>query len=326
MSAANRICSRKDVGNGCVSAGFREIERESVDILAVGPSYVYCTFNLIELYRATGLRSQVLGSSGQPIEATFHYLKMALGRCRPKAVVIGTSMFVSGSAEKAIGDEGAAHFAADPIPLGLEKLEMLQDMRLAGDMEGYLFPFVKYHQRWKSLMAHDFGFGDIPNVPYSVHCGYRLWTGCRRNALRRIDVSRLEQASISERSLGILGRMVRLTEDSGVRAVLLSAPRKGAAANGRLAALHEYANENGLAFLDLNECFDEVGFDNETDFRDESHLNVLGAEKATRRIGTWLTEEVGVEVSGAGSKDVRWKDRCIAYDRARIAQLGRTCK
>lgn len=326
MSVANWVCARKDAGNDSVSAGFREIERESVDILAVGPSYVYCTFNPVELYRATGLRSHVLGSSGQPIEATFHYLKMALGRCRPKVVVIGTSMFVSGSAEKAIGDEGAAHFAADPIPLGFEKLAMLQDMRLAGDIEGYLFPFVKYHQRWKALMAHDFGLGDIPNVPYSVHCGYRLWAGCRKNALRRIDVSQLASTSIPERSLEILGRMVRLTEESGARAVLLSAPRKGAAANGRLAALHEYANENGLALLDLNECFDEVGFDNETDFRDESHLNVLGAEKATRRIGTWLTEEVGVGVSGARSKDIRWKDRCVAYDRARTAQLRRTCK
>lgn len=327
LLAVDWICRRKDRGTDSVRTVLKEIERESIDVLAVGPSYVYCTFNPVELYRATSLRSQVLGSSGQPIEATYHYLKMALRRCRPKVVVVGASMFISSSSDQMIGDEGAAHFAADPLPLGVEKVEMLLDMRLPVAIDSYLFPLEKYHVRWKSLKAHDFGVEDIPNVPYTVHCGYRLWTRQRKNDLRQIDLSKSAPLPVPGRSTYVLGRMVRLAEISGARLVLLAAPRNGALANGRLVALHEYANRNGIAFLDLNVRFDEVGFDNATDFQDDSHLNVIGAEKATRCVGRWLTEDVGLKVSELDPRDVaRWDARCIAYDRARAAGLGSTSK
>ena len=46
--------------------------------------------------------------------------------------------------------------------------------------------------------------------------------------------------------------------------------------------IRQIAKENGVTFVDYNMQYEEIGFDFETDFFDDSHLNVAGAEKFTK--------------------------------------------
>lgn len=52
----------------------------------------------------------------------------------------------------------------------------------------------------------------------------------------------------------------------------------------------EYAQENGILFLDGNASLEEMGFDPAVDYAEASHLNHSGACKFTAYLGEWLTE------------------------------------
>ena len=56
-------------------------------------------------------------------------------------------------------------------------------------------------------------------------------------------------------------------------------------------AVKDYADKNGIPFLDLNIDRDRFGFDWKTDTRDGgNHLNNRGARKATLFIGKYINE------------------------------------
>ena len=71
-------------------------------------------------------------------------------------------------------------------------------------------------------------------------------------------------------------------------------------------AVKDYADKNGIPFLDLNIDRDRFGFDWKTDTRDGgNHLNNRGARKATLFIGEYLSENYSLSDH---RKDEAFKD------------------
>ena len=52
--------------------------------------------------------------------------------------------------------------------------------------------------------------------------------------------------------------------------------------------IEEIAREEGIAFINYNEYYDEIGIDFEKDFNDGSHLNYWGSCKFTEYLGEYL--------------------------------------
>lgn len=50
----------------------------------------------------------------------------------------------------------------------------------------------------------------------------------------------------------------------------------------------EIADQEGITFIDYNECYEEIGLDFATDFNDDSHLNYRGSCKFTDYFGNLL--------------------------------------
>ena len=101
--------------------------------------------------------------------------------------------------------------------------------------------------------------------------------------------------------------------------VFLIAPRKDCV-NGRYRTFRETLDRRGIRYIDLNHDFAKVGFDNARDFKDFQHLNVFGAEKATRYIGRYL--EKNFRFSKASTDDVTWwKEQVCHYDRLKARVL-----
>ena len=60
--------------------------------------------------------------------------------------------------------------------------------------------------------------------------------------------------------------------------------------------LTEYAEKNGVEYLNAIPRMEEMGIDLNTDTYDGGiHLNVYGVEKYTRWFGAWLSERVELE-------------------------------
>ena len=85
---ANRVLAVK-YDDGIYSvAKFYELEDNSVDVLILGSSHAYMSFNTGVLWREQGISSYLLTASAQPLWNSYYYLKEALKTQTPKLIVL----------------------------------------------------------------------------------------------------------------------------------------------------------------------------------------------------------------------------------------------
>ena len=271
--------------------GFVNEPEGSFDIIGVGSSHMYCSISPVYLYEQTGLRSYLLATQEQPREATHYYIKEALERQSPDVVIIESYMYVYDTfayngVERTV-TEGVAHGALDPFPNTKNKLDMIEALPTEDAKENYYFNFLKYHTRWKELTDKDFDLSYGKNTD-PMH-GYVFLTGAQPNESRDVSYDEVEAYPIDEAALSDLERTVNMVREAGAEPLLLIAPYQ--IGSEHLAAckyLAEYAEKNGIAMLDMNTAYDEIGLDNQSDFYDSGHLNVYGAEKASLYLADFI--------------------------------------
>lgn len=284
-----------------------------VDVVGFGSSHMYCTLNPIEMFRHTRLRSYVACTQQQPAEITYNYIKRVLTYHRPKVVLLETFMFFCQDAPAKIG-VAVAHDALDPIPLDLDKFQLVCSSPYLADREGLIMPFLKYHSRWKELMCHDRGKGTISDKhDYSI-MGFRLFGNVVSNEVRQINWNG-EATDLDEYYVDKLNRIAQLVTSHGVQLVLLTVPYSPLtdAVEGRLRAIDKMAKEKGLFHVNLFRDFSKAGIGS-GDFHDRGHLNVWGSEKATRYIGERLLGEFDLVVNDSAETLAIWTKECRRYD------------
>ena len=79
--------------------------------------------------------------------------------------------------------------------------------------------------------------------------------------------------------------------------------------------MEEYAAANDLVYINFLELMEECGLDFTKDTYDGGlHLNLSGAEKATRWLGEYLCKEVGLKNRrGEEGLEAVWKEKLTAY-------------
>jgi len=236
-------------------------------------------------------------------------------------VLVGADMFVFSKGRYLLQD-GNAHTAVDCFPAGLDYIRLIFDLNVSSQYDEFLFPLIKYHQRWKSLGYNDFCQSSRPyqddlkkRLPIKGHMAY--FSSKKRGDIQKVDMSKEVRSPVCDDYLRYLDEIHKLCSSHGCDLVLLAAARANALANGRLASFQDYAANKGIAFLNLVERFDETGISNETDFYDAGHLNCFGAEKATRYIGKWLTEHYTFNTNMTAECRARWDAEVKRYDEAK---------
>lgn len=295
---------------------------DSYDVIALGSSHLYCSFNPNELYRKYKIRSFALATREQPPAISYGYLKMAMERHHPSVVLLETFMFAGSGGSAPVGD-GVTHDSLDPVPLGFEKIGMIKSVKHEGALEDYLFPFIKYHSRWKELQRKDFvGFDALER---DFCRGYKAFTETSKVTIKPVRLMDYPKVPLLNQDAVWLERIRELVMAHGARLVLLTAPYNSPAlGHGRHRFLDEYAKKHGLLNINMNVLYDVVGFDGNRDFFDQGHLNVFGADKATEYIGRRLVEMCTHRDDAINEdKEPIWRDDLEAYDRHKAYMLGK---
>ena len=289
--------------------GFRNEPENSFDLLCFGSSHMYCTLSPVSLYQQTGLRSYVLATQQQPVDATFYYIREALKTQQPRVILVEALMFLQGGGKTA---DAVAHDAIDPFPHTLNRLRMIYEMNVEGNKESYYVNLVKYHTRWKSLTSADYSFAYREETDPCR--GFVLLTSAQPNNCGALSLEGVEETPLDPEKLQTLLEIQALAEEAGAELLLLAAPYcAGEQTWGAWQALHRFARENGVDFLDLNVAYDELGLENETDFYDSGHLNVFGAEKVTAYIGDYVEEKYGLAPMDRGDSAL-WEEDILLYE------------
>lgn len=287
----DQIVARKSLSNPhndtVKIGGFHNEPQNTFDVITFGSSHAYCTVNPLVMWRDAGIPSYVFSSEGQPIDATYYYIKEALKTQSPKVAVIELYMLTS---SKEYPEEMAAHDAVDYLPLSENKIDLINtivphDMRI-----NYYFNFMKYHSRWQALSSQDFDMHFKKDV--DIFRGYAFIKERNRDIVSNGVYNTAAPVEISDKNLEYLQKIVQLSQERHFNLVFLVAPfMPNAREAGIFKSIRSFADQNQVAMLDMNRMYKELNFYEPGLFCDGNHLNCYGSEKVSSYLAGYLKEK-----------------------------------
>ncbi len=163
----------------------------------------------------------------------------------------------------------------------------------ASMMEGetflsYVFPILRYHERWSELTKTDWEHIFTKNI--TSHNGYYM--RCDVNPYVGYPIQQpLLDPDFGDNAMYYLQKIADLCEEKGITLILVRAPLEYGWYPEWDQNIQEFADANGVTYLNFNDYKDEMGLDLTTDTYDAGiHLNIYGAEKLSTFFGGYLTE------------------------------------
>jgi len=270
------------------------------DVIFIGDCEVYENFSPITLWEEYGITSYIRGSAQQLIWQSYYLMEETFQYETPRVMVFNIlSMKYDTPASTGAASQREAYnrMTIDPMRWSMSKWNCIQasmtDMEKEKEAEWmYLFPLLRYHDRWSDLSAEDFQYwfqrGDVADN------GYLMQTGVKPLVHEHMEKP-LVDYSFSDTCWMYLDMMRELCEKHGTELVLIKAPSLSPVWWPEWEEqIEEYAEKHDLLYWNFLEHQEEIGIDWSTDTYDTGlHLNVYGAEKMSKYFGQLLIDEFG---------------------------------
>lgn len=268
------------------------------DVIFIGDCEVYENFSPITLWEEYGIPSCIRGSPQQMIWQSYYLMEETLRYEKPKVMVFNVLSMQYDSPESTGNStrrEAYNRMTLDGMRWSSSKwngiqASMTKEERQREGLFTYFFPILRYHDRWYQLTREDFQYW-LQRKQVS-HNGYLMQTGIRPATEPYAQPPRAEYR-FGENAWKYLEKMTELCEAQDVKLVLIKSPSLYPVWWWEWdQQIEAYAKEKGLLYINMLEYQQEIGIDWNTDTYDAGlHLNVYGAEKASRWLGKILMEE-----------------------------------
>lgn len=234
---------------------------DSLDVLVVGDSLSYSAISPVKMWEEKGIASYVCGQSGQKIQETYSMLETAFKTQHPKVVVMETG------------------------PLFRVRGKSEEIKSTLSEMGNRYFPIFRYHDVWKTLL-----FGK--KYAEQDFEGYLVRGTKTPYANGDIYMSKAKTLEEIKPSIDLyMQKIIALCEKNDAKLLLVSVPSPHNYNTARCNAIAAYAEESGIAYLNLNDTANPVGINWQVDCLDKGdHLNVSGAEKVSIYLAAYLKE------------------------------------
>jgi hypothetical protein len=290
------------------------------DVIFIGDCEVYENFSPITLWEEYGITSYIRGSPQQLAWQSYYLMEETLKYEKPKVFVFNVLSLkydTPDSTTEQSHREEYNRMALDGMRWSASKWNAIGASLSKDERKdklftyaSYLFPILRYHDRWSQLTADDFKY--LFTRDEVSHNGYLMNVGVKpRGTHNEAPVI----SGLGENSMSYLQKMADLCKENGVTLVLIKAPTDNPTWHDRWDKdVRAFAKENSLTYLDMRNI-DEMGLDWATDTHDGGeHLNVYGAEKATRWFGAWLKKNFNIQwTQHDDTVSALWAEKCATY-------------
>lgn len=281
---------------------FLQEPEHSLDVLFIGSSLTYCNIIPALFWEETGLTAWDLTGPELTVPGAYYYLKEALNTQSPSVVFIEISAALysryTGFTKTVIGQ----------MPWGRNRLEMTFGEGEQENLMGLLFPMFFYHSRWTELSQDDIhvflkGYEQDLDAGYTYLNQYRVMEEYRVR-----DDSGLDPEN-NERNLEFLLKIAQLCRQEGITPVFYESPAVATMPAELMDPIRQtLAGIEGAVVVNFNDHRDAIGAEMEGDYYDSLHYNAAGAEKFTRYLAAWVTENLDVMPEGNGDAEL-WRSR-----------------
>ena len=269
------------------------------DVLFFGSSHMQCAFNPIILWQEYGIASYNASFDAARMSYSYWIAKNSFPDRQPSLVVIDCAYLTNNW--KHAASYGPSHMAFDEMPMSVGKIQALWD--LFDDREErmrYLFPLTAYHYHWSSLTKEDF------EIDYWV-MGFHTFCHVQEAELRFASAD--PEVEVDSATTYYLRMLIEECQSRGIDVLLTTIPYEANEESLRgMAYTYTLAEEYGVPYLDADSL--AVLLNTKTDFlnsyEDNSHLNVSGAEKFSRFLADYISENYDIPDRRADGRYAVW--------------------
>lgn len=291
------------------------------DVVFIGDCEVYENFSPVTLFEEYGITSYIRGSAQQMIWQSYYLMEETFKYETPKVMifnVLSMKYDTPKSTGKSSQREAYNRMTLDGMRWSASKwnsilASMTEEEKEKEAMFSYIFPILRYHDRWSKLEKQDFTYF-FKKKQHSDN-GYLMQTGVKPYTDPYAERP-LSDYTFGENSYYYLDKMVELCREKGVELILIKAPSLSPVWWDEWdKQMVDYADKNGLKYYNLLEKSQEIGIDWQTDTYDAGlHLNVYGAEKLSSYFGKILSQKHNIS-DRRNDKDIRqlWNKKCEVY-------------
>ena len=268
---------------------FYDEPKDSIDVLYIGSSPLLRDVSPMIMWNEHGFTGYVRASALQAPAVSYGLLAESLRYQSPSLVVLlCDNIYLEYDYSEREGD---LRRGLDGMKFSGEKLSLakkITDEDPNQSLLSYLFPIMRYHDRWKevdwseskpeTLLKHSYKKGNVylrETTPQEYPENFMEPSG---NA-----------AEFNEESAYYIEKSIELCEKKGISVLILHLPKMSWSYE-QSAALEDFANEHGADYLDLDRAENRVqlNLDPQTDYYDQGHMGLTGTIKVSEFLGAWL--------------------------------------
>ena len=276
------------------------------DVLFFGASHMQDALNPVLLWQEKGISSYNMAYSACRMSYSYWIARNAFRIHPPKLVVIDCAYLYYD--EKHTETDWPPRVAIESMPMSAEKVRAVFDLfEEPEDRLRYLFPFIAYHYRWSSLAMTDF------EIDYEL-MGFHPFCNVQEAELNfaKPDPS----VALDNFSTRYLRMLIEECQSRGIDVLLTTIPYAANEESLRgMSYTYTLAEEYGVPYLDADSL--AALMNTKTDFlnsyEDNSHLNVSGAEKFSRFMAEYISENYDIPDRRADGRYAVWDSYTEEY-------------
>lgn len=268
--------------------GFYQLDRDSVDVVFYGSSHVYSGVNVAALWDDYGIAGYDMAGTMQTLWNSYYNMEETLKYQSPRLMVV--DLYGIRIEEEYYGSTNVIKNVSS-MRFSLNKIRNVWNSVPHEEFLSYLLSYPLTHDSYKELGRGNFDEG-ANNVGGDWYKGYKpSYAVTRYDTLPQVSAG-AEKRLPSWKNRKYLDNMARLAGENQIQLAFIVVPYEGIDEEDQMLYqwAEEYAQENGILFLNGNTRLEEMEFDPAGDYAEASHLNHSGACKFTAYLGSWLTE------------------------------------
>ena len=282
-----------------------------IDVVFVGTSHCYCAVYPAVLWNEYGIAAFDMCVSGQDKDSAYHDLVELYKTQNPSVIYV--DLYALLFDEHLVESNVYRNYLC--LKTSQNSIALVNKYIPEEDREAFYFRFPIIHTRYRELKKYDF-LSYPPNF-FGRGEYYETYIGGSWEDQAALNDSIIGE--LSEKNLSWLTDMISLAESHNTEIEFMVVPFAVSTAEQEiLNAAEEMLVLENYSYMDFNKMREQLGISLQSDFSDQFHLNIYGAEKLTSFLGKNLMEKYDLPDHRGDADYQQWEDDLRWYENVKI--------
>lgn len=296
-------------------------DNDTINVACLGSSAIYRFWIPQQAYEEDHFTSALVASAAQDLAVVPYLMEEVVKTQDVDLFVVEVRQPVAENA-RIINDKyvqkdaiGSFAYVATSMKQSLARLAMINDILVEDDENTkleWMIPLLKYHDNIHTFSADTIvsRLNGVDEDDMYVRQASTIQPGEQKPFVAD------EKYQLADNYKQDLDLIVAKAEKLGKKVLFVATPYSPGKVRGALhLQMNDYIEQQGYDYLDLNQYVDEIGLDFSTDYYDDIHTNIAGAQKVTAYLAEYLKENYDMQSRLDESQAAHWESMCKKWDK-----------